>query len=740
MRRFVLVLFVLLLASSALAAPIDVVRQNFIDYYTAAGAARSSPRMIAALSAQADAARSFSAPGYLRGDGSWSDIDYKETPDGGWSPWEHSRRLIVMAKAYRTPGTPLCNDPSLRAAIESALRYVPSYYGPLTWPSGNWWFWTIGVPLDLGPTLVLMRDAVDPKVFDDCVKTLAIHIGSNPSGKGLVGPTPVGENLTWSAYTHLCLALVRDDPSMLTAVRNAMATVCTVVPQGADGIQADASFHQHGAQLYTGGYGGSFANDVGRYALLTRNSDFTLPPAALATFSTYVADGVGWTLYGNYFDVSVTGREAVRNTTTGYNGVAALIQASQFDSPHVAEIRAAAARMLTTWQSALPPELAGLAAIVEQSNAAAAWPSGHRHYFDSDYTVHRRDGWFASVKMFSTRTKSGEKTNDENLRGARQSDGRFFLSLDGDEFFGGNIPPALDWSRLPGITVEQKADTANDTFGYGLRNFAGGTGDGRNGVSAMDLDALNSALTAKKSWFFFDDAIVFLTSGVTSPSSNRVETIVNQWPLDNPNAAITGDNAQWLVCDRVGYWFPNGMPNISREAHGGTWAALGGSSDTTPRSATFLTMWYDHGVAPVNAGAAYAIVPNTTTEAMRAWTATNPVRIVANDTRVAAVRRANELGIVFWNAGSIEGIESDQPSIVWLVSDGSTLQLYASDPTNAAAGTFRVTLPGAFTTTDATYTTTDYRSTTILVPRNGGRTFHAMLTPAKMKPRVASHH
>src|SRR5205085_7103590 len=119
----------------------------------------------------------------------------------------------------------------------------------------------------------------------------------------------------------------------------------------------------------------------------------------------------------------------------------------------------------------LPPELAGLAAIVERSNFGAAWPSGHRHYFDSDYTVHRRDGWFASIKMFSSRTKSGEKTNNENLLGARQSDGRFSLSLDGDEFFGGNVPPALDWSRLAGITVEQKADAANDTFGYGLRSF-----------------------------------------------------------------------------------------------------------------------------------------------------------------------------------------------------------------------------------------------------------------------------
>ena len=43
------------------------------------------------------------------------------------------------------------------------------------------------------------------------------------------------------------------------------------------------------------------------------------------------------------------------------------------------------------------------------------------------------------------------------------------------------------------------------------------------------------------------------------------------------------------------------------------------------------------------------------------------------------------------------------------------------------AGTFRITVPGAFTTNDATYTTIDYRSTTILVPKSGGRTCHAAI-------------
>src|SRR2546422_2481083 len=158
-----------------------------------------------------------------------------------------------------------------------------------------------------------MRGDISDRVYNDCVTTLHFHIGSSTTSKALVGPVPVGENLVWSAHNHLCLALLTDDSAMLAQVRDAMASVC--MPTAGDGIQSDSSFHQHGPQLYTGGYGGSFANDVARYALMTRGTEFALPPAVLSNVADYLADGIAWSLYGNYFDVSVVGREVARVST-----------------------------------------------------------------------------------------------------------------------------------------------------------------------------------------------------------------------------------------------------------------------------------------------------------------------------------------------------------------------------------------------------------------------------------------
>ena len=114
--------------------------------------------------------RQITGPDWLRSDGSWADINYNETPGGGWGPWEHTRRLIVMAKAYRTPGQALYRNTALLAQIDAALAYTKTFYGSTVIPTGNWWFWTIGIPIDLAPTLVLMQGEVNPQTHDDLVR------------------------------------------------------------------------------------------------------------------------------------------------------------------------------------------------------------------------------------------------------------------------------------------------------------------------------------------------------------------------------------------------------------------------------------------------------------------------------------------------------------------------------------------------------------------------------------------
>ena len=182
-----------------------------------------------------------------------------------------------------------------------------------------------------------------------------------------------------------------------------------------------------------------------------------------------------------------------------------------------------------------------------------------------------------------------------------------------------------------------------------------------------------------------------------------------------------------LVIAAVKPYFPTATAvKTSREARTGTWSSLSQSNgDTTPHTATFLTMWLDHGIAPMNASAEYVIVPNVTPDAMRSWVFANRISIVANTPTVAAVRRDDALGIVFWSAGSVDGYEADGPAIVYLSESGDSLQLSVADPTNGS-GTIRITLPGRYLGQNAVATG---RSTIVSIPRNGGRTTTVSLTP-----------
>jgi hyaluronate lyase len=687
--------------------------RNYIDYYTAAGADRDHPVLRESLDWLERTTAEITAPGFLRSDGSWSDVDYLEIPTGNWSPWDHSRRLMLMARAYSTPGQRFHGDPLLLSQIENVLLQFREFYpANNSKPAGNWWFWRIGIPLDLGPALVLTRGAVRPEITQEMTRTLESYIGTSPyffPGGSLLR----GQNLVWSSFNTMALGLLKHDGSMLRSVRDAIGGTARTV-RGVDGVQNDLSFHQHGPQLYTGGYGAAFANDLSKYVLLSAGTTYRLNEDQIGFTAAYVADSVRWSLFGKHFDASVVGREVSKSSTSGFHGLAALLQMAEVTTPRQEEIAASAAMMMRSWRWTLPVELAGIVADRSGPQVVAEWPTGNRFYPVSDYVVHRRPGWFFSVKMLSTRTRSGEQTNGENILGSRQSDGRYYLSLEGDEYYSRNVWPTLDWSRLPGITVDQRPDAANAMYGMGRRAFVGAVSDGRGGVAAMDWSAIDTPISARKGWFFFDDMVVLTTSGIISTSGHPAETIVQQWPLSSPTAPLivnghskpqaigwsdTLRGVEWAHADRIGYLFPfPARIEAKREMRSGAWADLGNAEPNGQvHHNPILTLWFDHGRNAISASAVYAIVPGVTAGRMESLARSQPISILSNDEGATAVRdnRTGTQGFIFWRAGAVEGWQVDLPSIVQVHPNRNQLRILVADPAQGT-GTMRLTLPGSW--------------------------------------------
>ncbi|MFH0919012.1 MAG: polysaccharide lyase family 8 super-sandwich domain-containing protein, partial [Fibrobacterota bacterium] len=680
------------------AADIDTVRKQVIAFYTAEGANRADARVAASLSSldsSAETALSTCLP-----NGSWSDVDYHEVPVSSWGlPPAHYGRILTMAQAYFTEGIPLYRQDTLLRKIADALTYVQSYvYEGVT--KSHWWWYTIGLPNYLSPILLLVQGHIDSSVFNTSLATLNYLINGAPVG--------TGANLVWESMNHLHYALITHNTLRLGTVRTNLASVCITHPAtgtSGEGIKPDFSFHQHGAQLQTGHYGGSFAVDVARYFLFVHGTPYEVPATNSETFFKYILNGTRWAVYGNCWDPSVRGRSIVRSYSTyASEAFYALLMMSAIPGAYRDTLTASAKKMLESWPYGISSQYAGMITPVKTSSVPPAFPYGVKHYNESDYMISRGLDYFMSVKMHSSRMIPAELVNDEGKKSWHLSDGMTYLTVKGDEYYLNNVRPVLDWYRLPGTTVERKYRAAGAGYSsYGTRAFVGGLHQGHYGVSAMDFDANASDLTALKSWFFFNGIMVCLGSDIACPNANRVETIVNQAPLSSESAPIYSDgielptsmgwtdtlaNVRWVHCDSIGYYFfQNTSPVILKKAvQSGTWSSLAGGASETVCSAPIYTLWFDHGTNALRQKYAYAVFPAVSRTDMADFSETVALDVLANNDSIHGVRANTQeaVGVVFWKPGSIDNISVDCAAVVFYRSTADSLFLSACYPPHSA--------------------------------------------------------
>ena len=230
----------------------------------------------------------------------------------------------------------------------------------------------------------------------------------------------------------------------------------------------------------------------------------------------------------------------------------------------------------------------------------------------------------------------------------------------------------------------------------------------------MELKAYASSLTAKKSWFMFDDEIVALGAGISGTDGRDVQTTVenrklgasgtnvfvinsNTMPATLPWSTAT-NGANWCWLDAVGgYYFPGGATlHALRETRTGTWSSINGLQAATSATGNFLTLWLDHGVSPSNAGYAYVLLPDMTQAATAAY-ASNPETVILENSADAQAVRDNSLNITainFWNDASktVDLATSDRKAAVIVQQGSSTIEIAASDPTQANTGVINLAI------------------------------------------------
>ncbi|MEW6749671.1 MAG: polysaccharide lyase family 8 super-sandwich domain-containing protein [Candidatus Latescibacterota bacterium] len=643
-------------------------------------------------------ARAEELAGQLQREGRWPDIDYEDPAiDTPWPCLRHVERMACLAAGCRAPGlaperaaalrqavgrglgfwlarnpvhwgvsrlvdappaVTACATPRLAAAVCSpathsdrqrrgvfspAPRHGPAQVtgtGRVHW---NWWYNQIGVPLHMGPVLLLLGNELPA---DQRRGGLAVLERARWQGA-------TGANLTWLV-----------------------------------GIQLDWSFHQHGEVLMSGSYGASFAVDAARTAARVAGTRFAFSPEQICILSGYVLDGQQWMVRGRVFDYGCVGREICRRGKDARPLVAACRALVQAGVPRQAECEAFARRL----QAPHPAD----EALV-----------GNRHYWKSDFMVHHRRAFYASARMHPNRVDNTDSCcTHENRRSHLIADGASFLLCTGEEYadifpvWDWKCLPGVtaDLAGEPYIwqTVRQR----------GVRDFVGGVSDGLYGCAFMDLARWNH-FASKGWFFFDREYVCLgsrIQGGIFAPSDSQLVTSVNQchWvgevtACDAAGTRVLGRGARfleepvWVHHDGVGYCFPQGgRVVVANQAQTGRWTDVGQEPEGEVTHDVF-SLWLDHGTAKAPQSYAYVVVPGIAVEELDAYAASSPVQVLQNQGSMAVWHR--ELRLVqaaFTGPGVLEAgdgltLSVDRRCLLVYWDRQGTARLAVANPLNLAA-------------------------------------------------------
>lgn len=628
---------------------------------------------------------------YWNPEGYWHDVNYQQVEKPGWSPKDHLERLVILAATYNENP-----DPELGTAISNALIYWLEA-DPQSW---NWWWHDIGIPKRIGYSAVMAKEALSEALS----KRVAEYLPSVPnySPNNPNSPIPKAANRTDIALAVLNHGILADDAEM---VGKAIADIEDTIGVSTEaGVQHDYSFHQHGPQLYTSGYGPVWFDSAAKWANFVEGLPWAFGQDKIDVLVDYMLDGQRWSKRHGQWDYNTMSRGISRTKNTEFtpNNTDALPENTALD-------------IVAGWA----PERAEEAEAFKRHEfgGEGSGLNGFKHFWRSDYSVKAADGHMFSIGMNSQRVEPAEAGNGENLKGFWLSFGSTFLLQRGNEYH--NIFPVWDWKLVPGVTAPEYVAQGAD-WGRIMQqdvSFVGGVTNDRYGVSVMDMDITirhsqtahstkpdfyefgegKGRTQAKKAWFSFADEVVALGAGINSTHYEPVNTSVNQVLL-NGDVTVDGQvvqkgsrlvtDAKWVHHDNVGYVFPDSWKGtVSNQTQTGTWKSIRRTSSAEEVSKDVFTLSMTHGSQPNEAKYHYVIAPGKSAEQTAEYAKVLPVEVLQNNKQVQAVSHSelNVTGIVFHEAGSIKlggdvMITVNLPSVVLLDESGKQPTVSVSTP------------------------------------------------------------
>lgn len=613
---------------------------------------------------------------------------------------------------------------------------------------GNWWPWQIGIPREAMDALILLGDAV-PIPTRNALIAATRHFVADPLLRG-ARSFETGANLTDKALIVSLRGLLDGNVADITAGRdalhgglNAKNSVFQYVSKG-DGFYEDGSFVQHANVPYAGSYGVVALDGIAQiFALLADSPWAVTHPAHSMIFDQVEKVYAPYIINGRIME-TVRGRAVSRMKGQDYHyGFDAMVAILTLANAAPAATAARYRSLIKGWANGytgpswaqtpeflVGPSLTVLAAREAPDIQPAPPLSQSFFHAGNERLVHRRPKWSFAVSTSSKRIARFEWGNKENAKAWYQGDGASYLYLqDDDGQFSDFYWPTVDSLALPGITADslpREASFTNGTSTQGTNTtYNGGIAFADRGATvAMHLSGYgspsNPPLSALKSWYTFDDAVVCVGTDITDASNSDVVTIVENRAFDPdeiPTVTTNGTVAnlpvdaaatawqKWAhIQNLAGYVMlaPVGGTategRISTRRSTGKWGDIHG--DTPPKDAAitktkdYVRLDILHGTNPTGSRYAYMILPGADAVTTQARAAKPGVSVATVNGVAHCVRHEASATTFahFFAAGSVDGLTANARCVVGWTNSTLTTDIAIADPTHAT-GTVRVTFP-----------------------------------------------
>ncbi|MBD1381987.1 polysaccharide lyase 8 family protein [Metabacillus arenae] len=345
---------------------------------------------------------------------------------------------------------------------------------------GNWYFWEIGIPMNITKTMLLLEDEIKrykPHLIDSYVASMDQYLRNGKNGDiDLDSRFHRGANLADIATNRIIQgALLGNEERITTAIDHILTVFKTIDPHNivngnTAGFYEDGSFIQHQSVAYTGSYGKVLLNRVIQTIRILNNSKYDKKEILVPTVKDWIYNGFSPVIFEGYMMEIVKGR-SISRTGTGYQDVFTIIEAmvevSNYLSDEESEILKSHLKYIANSnKSSFSTGLFTSFETIIKFNDILTDPAieankgidenSHYAFNLMDKTVHLRNSYAFAFSRSSNRISKYEYMSGENLMPWFHGDGAYYLYLSGRDqtkSFGSHYFATIDPYKLPGTTV-----------------------------------------------------------------------------------------------------------------------------------------------------------------------------------------------------------------------------------------------------------------------------------------------